>query len=207
MINEATGLGVYSLPLSFTAAGSQTFSWSGATVGVPWAADGVYRFRITSGDAAGAALSGPVKPFTMRRHIFPVPGTHSYGGAMSRFGAPRSGHTHQGQDMSASCGEPLLATEAGKVTTKAYQASGAGYYLVIQGTYSRTSHVYMHLQKPSWAAVGTKLYAGQQIGKVGTTGSSTGCHLHFERWSAPGWYAGGAPYDPLAELQYWDGYS
>ena len=207
VINEATGLGVYSLPITFESAGSQTFTWSGATVGTPWAVDGVYRFRLTAGDSAGAAIAPAAKPFTVRRHAFPLPGTHNYGGALSRFGAPRSGHIHQGQDMSASCGEPLLAAETGKVTTRAYQASGAGYYLVIQGTYTRTSHVYMHLQKASWAAVGTKLYAGQQVGRVGTTGSSTGCHLHFERWSAPGWYAGGAAYDPLAELQYWDGYS
>jgi murein DD-endopeptidase MepM/ murein hydrolase activator NlpD len=207
VIDENNGLGTFSFPINFTAAGSQTISWNGWTAAGIWAPDSVYRFRLDETGDTGATLTGQKAPFTMRRHAFPVPGAHSYGGAGSRFGAGRSDHVHQGQDMSASCGEPLMAAESGTVTTAAYQASGAGYYLVIQGAYTGTSHVYMHMQKPSWASEGTALYAGQQVGRVGTTGSSTGCHLHFERWSAPGWYEGGAAYDPLPELQYWDGYS
>ena len=70
-----------------------------------------------------------------------------------------------------------------------------------------TDAVYMHLIAPSWAPVGTGVTAGQQIGKVGDTGDAVGCHLHFERWTAPGWFSGGAPYDPLPELLYWDSYS
>lgn len=208
VIDTISGLGVLSIPLKFASAGSQTIPWTGATA-TPglWAPDSTYRFTLSGEGDTGAALSGQTKPFGLRRHYFPVPGTHSYGGAGSRFGAGRSGHTHQGQDLSAGCGEKLYATEAATVTTNAHQAGGAGYYIVIQGAYTGTSHVYMHMQRPSWAEVGTTLYPGQQIGKVGNTGSSNGCHLHFERWSSPGWYEGGAPFDPLPELQAWDAYS
>jgi len=48
---------------------------------------------------------------------------------------------------------------------------------------------------------------GQAIGNVGDTGDAHGCHLHFELWSAPGWYTGGAAVDPLAFLKAWDAYS
>jgi len=43
---------------------------------------------------------------------------------------------------------------------------------------------------------------GQLIGEVGTTGGSTGPHLHFEIWVG-GWFAGGNPIDPLPLLQSW----
>ncbi|CAN5527067.1 hypothetical protein BH20ACT15_BH20ACT15_03120 [soil metagenome] len=208
VIDENNGLGVVSLPVTFTSAGSQTVSWNGATaVTGLWAPDSEYRFKLSGGSNINASMTGQTKPFSLRRHFFPVPGPHSFGGAGSRFGAGRSGHTHQGQDVSAKCGEKLYAAEAGTVTTKAYQGSGAGYYIVITGAYTGTSHVYFHMLKPSWASEGTKVYPGQQVGKVGNTGRSFGCHLHFERWSAPGWYQGGSPYDPLAELQAWDAYS
>jgi murein DD-endopeptidase MepM/ murein hydrolase activator NlpD len=42
---------------------------------------------------------------------------------------------------------------------------------------------------------------------VGDTGRASGCHLHFEEWTAPGWYAGGKPFDPLPDLRAWDAQS
>ena len=138
---------------------------------------------------------------------FPVRGKHSYGGAASRFGAPRSGHTHQGQDVSAACGTPLIAPHGGVVKAKAYQASGAGHYLVIDGEGVKQDYVLMHLAAPAPVVQGQAVVTGQKVGDVGTTGSSTGCHLHFEIWVGKGWYTGGSPIDPLPTLQYWDSYS
>jgi murein DD-endopeptidase MepM/ murein hydrolase activator NlpD len=208
VIDTNTSEAVAHATVSFSAGGQGSFAWNGATYG-GWAADSSYQFKLVGANDAGATFAGGQggKAFLMRAAAFPVAGAHSFGGAGSRFGAPRSGHIHQGQDVSAACGVPLVAVQSGKVMTRAYQASGAGYYIVIRSTVTGIDSVYMHMTKNSWAAEGTTIYTGQVIGKVGTTGSSTGCHLHFERWSAPGWYAGGAAYDPLPELQYWDAYS
>ena len=46
--------------------------------------------------------------------------------------------------------------------------------------------------------------AGEQLGTVGTTGSSSACHLHFEMWTKPGWYRGGDVVSPRPYLKSWD---
>ena len=139
--------------------------------------------------------------YEARRHAFPIRGPHDYGGSGSRFGAPRSGHTHQGQDMSAAHGTPLVAVHSGKVAYRQYQAGGAGHYVVIQGRDGSDS-VYMHMPRRAIVAPGEYVRAGERIGSVGTTGASTGPHLHFELWTEH-WYAGGSAYDPLQKLQRW----
>jgi peptidoglycan hydrolase-like protein with peptidoglycan-binding domain len=203
---NAAGSVVQSFGLVFAGPESRQVGWNGtAAAGV--APDGTYRMQLAKTNTAGATATGQTEPFGMHLHAFPLPGTHDFGGPDSRFGAPRAGHTHQGQDVAAACGQTLVVDEAGVVKVNAYQASGAGYYVVLHGGLTGTDSVYMHLQAPSPYPVGTTIYAGAAIGKVGDTGDAEGCHLHFERWSAPGWYSGGAPYDPLPELLYWDTYS
>ena len=52
-----------------------------------------------------------------------------------------------------------------------------------------------------------RVKTGQPIGNVGDSGNASGCHLHFEIWSAPGWYEGGTFTDPAPSLKAWDKYS
>jgi murein DD-endopeptidase MepM/ murein hydrolase activator NlpD len=144
--------------------------------------------------------------FDLRPALFPVRGKHDFGQAAARFGAVRAGHTHQGQDVMAACGTPLLAARGGVVKAKKYH-SAAGYYLIIDGAGTGTDYGYMHMAAPSAYAVGDRVYTGDQLGVVGDTGDATACHLHFEEWSAPGWYSGGQPFDPLPDLRAWDAYS
>ena len=135
-------------------------------------------------------------------------GSFSFGGEDARFGAGRPGHIHQGQDVVAASGTPLVAPVAGTVVWKANQPGGAGIYLVVRGTGSGAvrDYVFMHIKRGTvLVAPGDAVSAGQQLAQVGSTGSSSGPHLHFELWFG-GWYLrGGVPVDPLPQLQRWAG--
>jgi murein DD-endopeptidase MepM/ murein hydrolase activator NlpD len=133
-----------------------------------------------------------------------VLGPHSFGNAENRFGAGRTGHIHEGQDVLASEGQEVVAPLAGVITTTAYQAGGAGWYAV-EHTATGLDFFFAHCQAGSLAvsSQGT-VRAGQAICGVGQTGDATGPHLHFEVWVG-GWQAKGAqPIDPLPYLQAWE---
>jgi peptidase M23-like protein len=136
--------------------------------------------------------------------VFPVQGPYSFGGPDARFGAPRAGHSHQGQDVIAAEGTPVVSPRAGFVYWRAYQASGAGHYVIVRGDDGR-DYAFMHLQDGSVAAVkGEPVAAGERLGSVGATGDAHGPHLHFEIWP-DGWYSSPSsqPIDPLPDLQAW----
>jgi len=100
----------------------------------------------------------------------------------SPFG-PRWGTFHWGTDLSAGYGVAIRAAAAGTVST-AYQGGGAGNYTMINhgnGVWT----VYMH--QSSFAVWSGWVGAGQTIGYVGSTGNSTGAHLHFEVHTAGVW--------------------
>jgi murein DD-endopeptidase MepM/ murein hydrolase activator NlpD len=138
-----------------------------------------------------------------RAHVFPVRGPSSFGGPDARFGAARTGHIHQGQDVVAAEGTPLVAVRRGLITWRGYQAGGAGYYLVLDAAGELFDYVYMHLERGSVRVhQGQRVRTGQRIGRVGSTGDSTGPHLHFEVWRGH-WFGGGHPIDPLPFLKRW----
>ncbi len=85
--------------------------------------------------------------------------------------------------------------------------SRAGNYLVIDGAQTGVDYMYAHLREPALFEQGDRVHTGDPIGFVGDTGSASGCHLHIELWSAPGWYSGGSAFDPMADLRSWDAYS
>ncbi len=84
---------------------------------------------------------------------------------------------HNGIDMGCAQGTPIYATRAGKVTVAAYQAGGAGNYVSINHLDGFAS-IYMHMTHYVVSA-GETVSQGQLIGYVGSTGISTGPHLHF----------------------------
>ncbi len=127
---------------------------------------------------------------------FPILGPHTYGDGLG------AGRGHQGQDLLAKCGKPVIAARAGRVRYRDYQGSGAGNYVVVKGR--GYDYVYMHLLRPAKVRKGQRIRAGQRIGQVGSTGRSSACHLHFEMWTKPGWYRGGGIVNPTPSLKRWD---
>ena len=84
---------------------------------------------------------------------------------------------HYGVDLSAPQGTPIVASRGGVVTTTDYEAGGAGYYVNINhmdGFATRYLHMTHYIVSP-----GQYVAAGQVIGYCGSTGGSTGPHLHF----------------------------
>lgn len=137
-------------------------------------------------------------------HRFPVVGPVDWGGSGSRFGSGRPGHIHQGQDLSAAEGTPVVAPWHGTVEGVRYQAEGAGHYVVLDGAGEDRDYVFMHLRSGSIVVrTGQTVRAGQKLGEVGNTGRSFGAHLHFEIWTGAGWYTGGSPIDPYPLLRSW----
>jgi murein DD-endopeptidase MepM/ murein hydrolase activator NlpD len=186
--------------------------WDGTTSEGRPARNGDYSFRIGPQGSTVAARRGTASSaaltlsFSLYGYAFPILGPHEFGMSAGRFGAARSGHTHQGQDVMAECGTPLVAARGGRVQYAGFEGN-AGNYLVIDGKGTGVDFMYAHLAEPSPLHTGDTVRTGQPIGIVGDTGDATACHLHFEMWSAPGWYEGGAPFDPLPYLERWDRWS
>lgn len=105
----------------------------------------------------------------------------SYKKISSPFGfreSPTSGASryHQGVDLAANAGTPIVASRGGTVTLASYSNS-AGYYVTINHG-DGFSSIYMHMTNYVVSS-GQKVNQGQTIGYVGSTGISTGNHLHF----------------------------
>jgi hypothetical protein len=132
----------------------------------------------TIGSLRGRGSGGPSGP---GRFLRPVPGPIGDG-----FGAPRpGGRRHQGVDFPVGYGTRVGAAAPGTTIFAARNYGGYGNLVVIQHSLGYTTW-YAHLSRiTSW--VGERVRGGTRIGYVGSTGFSTGPHLHFEvrRYNTP----------------------
>jgi murein DD-endopeptidase MepM/ murein hydrolase activator NlpD len=209
LLPEAGGPAAATLRLGRRSTGRLiTASWR------PELAAGRYTARLRATVArrrrtARASELAPVEvvgtPVAASTGVFPVQGEWTMGGDEARFGAQRPGHAHQGQDIFAAEGTPVVSPRAGFVSWRAYQAAGAGHYVVVRGDDAR-DYVFMHLQDGSVAVQkGQAVAAGERLGAVGATGRADGPHLHFEIWP-DGWYEDDSePIDPISDLLAWAG--
>ena len=129
--------------------------------------------------------------------VFPIRGKHTYGDGLG------AGRGHDGQDLMAKCGKPVVAVWPGRVQMIDYHGA-AGNYVVVDGKGALQDTVYMHLRERASVRKGQRVAAGDLLGRVGDTGNASACHLHFEVWSNPGYYQGGHPLDPEPFLRGWD---
>jgi murein DD-endopeptidase MepM/ murein hydrolase activator NlpD len=192
---------VATLDLGERTAGEHSVAFTGLEAGV--LPEGRYVLHLAGRGLRRAPTASSTADLEFSHHAFPVAGSFDWGGDGSRFGAPREGHRHQGHDLAAAEGTPVVAPRGGVVEAVQYQARGAGHYVVVDGDDEDYDYVFMHLRTGSIPVnEGDRVRTGQQIGEVGSTGSSTGPHLHFEIWVG-GWFAGGDPIDPLPLLESW----
>lgn len=127
-----------------------------------------------SGGGAGAAVVSGNGMFT-----HPCPG---YSRISSEFGwreAPiaGAGNNHKGMDLAAPIGTPIYAAAAGTVTTARYSSSAGNWVVINHGNGLQT--YYMHASA-LYVSEGQSVSKGQNIAAVGSTGQSTGPHLHFQ---------------------------
>ena len=161
---------------------------------------------IPGGTSAPVTLSKPTTPTPPAAAGYVAPlaaGSYvkgdnlivGYGGSMSR-----SAGGHSGLDLTAPQGTPVKSIAAGTVMHAGYGYAGAAYgnHVVIKHADGKYT-LYAHLSA-STVSTGQSVSAGQMIGNVGSTGNSSGPHLHFEVRLDPKNFSAGIFLNPVTYL-------
>lgn len=131
-------------------------------------------------DQAGdnTADNGGSSQATVDGFIWPLPGSSRITSGFGYRAQPTEGAStyHKGIDIGAPTGTPIVAAADGEVLTAQYTSTEGNYILISHGNSMYT--IYMHCSKLLVSA-GDEVKQGQEIGLVGSTGISTGSHLHF----------------------------
>ena len=131
-----------------------------------WGTTGVNAFRADIADVPDSVT------ISCKGYVPPIIGSIN-----SHFG-PRGRRNHYGIDLGLRTGDPVVSAFNGKVRITRYDRGGYGYYVVVRHP-NGLETVYGHLSEIK-VFEGQSVVAGQTIGLGGSTGRSTGPHLHFE---------------------------
>jgi murein DD-endopeptidase MepM/ murein hydrolase activator NlpD len=162
-------------------------------------ADAILEALTRTRHEAGEA-GAPLVPETTRV-VFPLPAgtysdTSSFGWRIDRFTGERE--FHKGSDLAAASGTPILSIADG-VVTFAGRRSGYGNLIIVEHTVrgARVASSYAHMWDAGIHVVaGSSVTAGQHIGDVGSSGRSSGPHLHLEI------HPGGAAGPPVNAIEW-----
>ncbi|AZZ54330.1 cell wall-binding protein [Rathayibacter festucae DSM 15932] len=125
------------------------------------------------GGSTAVSDSGWVRPAAGR-----ITGTFGPRGSLSTGGGSTSSY-HRGTDIAGGCGIPIFAAHSGTVTYAGWFGTYGNWIEISNGDGISTG--YAHIMPGGiYVSVGQRVEAGEQIAAVGTTGASTGCHLHYE---------------------------
>lgn|GEM_PF-6965346 len=149
-------------------------------------------FRGLRREAVGFLGGNPYKEIPVRDYVplpllYPLaPGTYTVTDRAGLRIHPVTGQekVHYGTDLGAAQGTKIFAAHSGEVVEAGYD-SGYGYYVVLKGP-DGLHTLYAHMMKKPEVAVGQRVTAGDVLGFVGSTGVSTGPHLHFEVYRVRG---------------------
>ena len=134
----------------------------------------------SSGSASGSQSSQTTA--SASGFLWPIASSHRVTSPFGWRTHPITGrqHLHGGIDIAAPNGTPIMASKAGVVVISQYGSSYGNYVVISHPDGTRT--LYAHMSQRNVSA-GDTVRQGQTVGLVGSTGSSTGNHLHFETWT------------------------
>jgi murein DD-endopeptidase MepM/ murein hydrolase activator NlpD len=134
------------------------------------------------GMGGGKGNGGPVKKHKASEFILGGGRTLTSGMGMRDFAL--SPGMHMGIDISGKTGEPLQAFSDGVVEDTGYEADGYGNYVSWIDD-KGIGHFYAHMNKPAFVRKGQRIKKGTILGELGSTGRSSGPHLHWEAATNP----------------------
>lgn len=140
--------------------------WTGSNADGAPGAETFARLKLTDGGHGGSGrVPSPVRGHARITNRYGAPGNYGAG-------------YHTGDDYPAPTGTDVVAVRAGTIAESKNDGSSYGNLIVLRADNNRDYH-HCHLSKRD-VKKGDKVKAGQKLGEVGSTGNSTGPHLHFE---------------------------